>query len=242
MKIAIMHLGNLSQLIPATSVIKGINKQNIDTDITWIVNEKEFCDIFKYNKKVNKSITFEQFAKEKAVYDLFIHLYPYFPENICTNSTAEKSVGFLTSSHLDQFKEVLMGKGKFLNINILQLYFSVCGLTWKGEGYDIPYYPKSKTNNNRIGVSVANANIRKYVLKNLKIDNKKIWYVPHKKNVLKRMNEINKCKIIITDDLTTFHLSMAMRKYVYFLETFPLLTKLELFNNGEIHKVPMNRF
>ena len=74
----------------------------------------------------------------------------------------------------------------------------------------------------------------------LVIDKKKIWYIPYKKNIFKRMDEINRCKEIITDDLITFHLAMSMRKYVYYLETFPLTTRLELFGNGEICKVPMN--
>jgi len=125
-------------------------------------------------------------------------------------------------------------------MNIFQLYFILSGMTWGGEGYDIRYSPKTKTKPNKIGVSVANANIRNYVLDNLDIDKKRICYIPYKKNIFKRMDEINRCKKIITDDLITFHLALSMKKYVYYLETFPLSTKLELFNSGEVCKVPMN--
>ena len=134
----------------------------------------------------------------------------------------------------------MMGEKRFPKMSVLQLYFILSGLTWKGEGYDIGYCPKTKTQKNRIGVCVVNANVRNYVLDNLEIDNKKIWYIPYKKNIFKKMDEINRCKKVITDDLTIFHLAIAMRKYVYYLETFPLNTKLEFFNSGEVFKVPMN--
>ena len=240
MNIAITHLGNISQLIPATSVIRGIKKQEVDTKITWVVNRKELCYINKYNKDVSRTIPFSQFVSEEGEYDLLVNLYPYFPEDIKINSTIISTSGFYFHPYFDKFKKVFSENKECLDMNIFQLYFILSGLTWSGEEYDIRYYPKSKMKPNKIGVSVANANIRNYILDNLEVDKKKIWYIPYKKNIFKRMDEINRCKKIITDDLITFHLAMSMRKYVYYLETFPLSTKLELFNSGEICKVPMN--
>ena len=42
MEIAIVHLGNISQLIPATSVIRAIKKQDVYINITWVVERKGF--------------------------------------------------------------------------------------------------------------------------------------------------------------------------------------------------------
>ena len=240
MEIAITHLGNISQLIPATSVIKGIKKHDLNTRITWVVNKEEFCYINKYNKDVSRTIPFDQFISEKREYDLLVNLYPDFPEDIKINSTIIHTTGFYFHPYFDKFKKVFSENKETFDMNIFQLYFILSGMTWKGEGYDIRYNPKTRTRHNKIGVSVANANIRNYVLDNLEVDNKRIWYIPYKKNIFKRMDEINRCKKIITDDLITFHLAMSMKKYVYYLETFPLSTKLELFNSGEICKVPMN--
>ena len=61
-------------------------------------------------------------------------------------------------------------------------------MTWKGEGYDIKYYPRTKTKKSRIGMSAANANLRNYVSDNLEIDDKTIWHIPYKKNIFKRMH------------------------------------------------------
>jgi hypothetical protein len=240
MKIAIAHLGNISQLIPATSVIRGIKKHDINTKITWVVSKKDLCYINDYNKDVSRTISFDQFISESHKYDLLVNLYPDFPEDVKINSTIIHTTGFYFHSYFDKFKKVFSGNKEHFDMNIFQLYFILSGLKWSGEGYDIRYKPKNKVKANKIGVSVANANIRNYILDNLEVDNKKIWYIPYKKNIFKRMDEINRCKKIITDDLITFHLAMSMRKYVYYLETFPLSTKLEMFNNGEICKVPMN--
>ena len=241
MEIVIIHLGNMSQLIPATSVIKGIKKQQINTNITWVVEKKELCYFNNYNKDVKRTITIKQFVEEKKEYNLLINLYPYFPDDLDISPIIRNATGFYFHSYFDKFEKVFSGDSiDFPKMNLFQLYFILSGMIWKGEGYDIRYYPKTKTKSNKVGVSVANANVRNYILDNLEIDSKKIWYVPYKKNIFKRMDEINKCKKIITDDLITFHLSMSMRKYVYYLDTFTLSTKLELFNRGEICKVPMN--
>ncbi len=240
MEIAISHLGNVSQLIPATSVIRGIKKQHINTNITWVVEKKELCYFNKYNKDIKRTIDVRQFAEEEGEYDLLINLYPYFPKDLNIKPTIKHATGFYFHSYFDKFKKVFSGDMDFSDMNLFQLYFILSGLTWKGEGCDIRYYPRTKTKANKVGLSVANANIRNYVLDNLEIDSKKIWYIPYRKNIFKRMDEINRCKRIITDDLVTFHLAMSMRKYVYYLDTFTLSTKLELFNSGEICKVPMN--
>ena len=240
MEIAITHLGNISQLIPASSVIKGIKKYDVDTSLTWVVDKKEYCYINKYNKDVYRTIDLDTFLSENKTYDLLVNLYPNFPKKIKMGVDIKHVTGFYFHSNFDKFEKIFSGNKEIFDMNLFQLYFILCGMTWKGEGYDIRYHPKTKVRPNKIGVSVANANIRNYVLDNLEIDKKKIWYVPYRKNIFKRMDEINRCKKIITDDLITFHLAMFMKKYVYYLETFPLSAKLELFNNGEICKVPMN--
>ncbi|HUS49053.1 MAG TPA: hypothetical protein VMZ91_02755, partial [Candidatus Paceibacterota bacterium] len=67
-----------------------------------------------------------------------------------------------------------------------------------------------------------------------------IWHIPYKKNIFKKIDEINRCKEVVTDDMTTFHLSMAMKKYVYFLRSFPSNIKMEFFGSGQIFDVPLN--
>jgi len=236
MRVVILHSGPISELIIASSVNRGIEKQPISADITWVVL-KEHKYIFRYNKNINHVLSFEEFAEKEEEYDLLINLWP---GDISTKSIFKESTGFGCYVDFDKYKEAVMGSRYFPELSSLQLYFYLSGMTWRGEGYDINYYPRTKTKKNKIGVSAANANLRNYVLDNLEVDNKKIWYIPYKKNIHKKMDEINRCGKIITDDLTTLHLALSLRKYVYYLETYPHTLRLELFNNGKVYPIPYN--
>lgn len=235
MKIAIAHPGPISEVVAASSVNCGIKKQAVKTNITWVVAD-EYTYIFKYNKDVAKTITLGEFwDQDREEYDLFINLWPV---KVKTKAKIKESTGFGFYKEFDKYEGALFNTHTFSEMSNLQLYFHLSGLTWKGEGYDINYYPRTKAKKNRIGMSAVNANLRNYVLDNLEVDDKKIWYIPYKKNIFKKMDEINRCKKIITDDLLTFHLALAMRKYVYYLKTYPHTLRLETFNNGGIYPVP----
>ena len=236
MKIVITHLGNMTELIPVSSIIKNIKNKYSDTNITLV---SEYNTLFKYNVLIDKNLSFSEFKEKEEGYDLLINLYPYFPENLCKNIVVKEVIGFNYDDGLKQFEDIFFEGKRNYDMNIFQLYHKLAGLKWKGEGYEIGYYPRSKSRKNRIGISVANSNLRNYILDKLELKDRKISYIPYKKNVFKRLDELNKCEKIITDDLLVFHLAMSLRKYVHFLQTFPLSLKLELFNSGEIHKVSL---
>ena len=237
MKVAISHVGPISELVVATIVGKGIKKQLVDTNITWVVPEENKY-IFKYNKNINKVLSLGEFRdQEGEEYDLHINLWPV---EIKTKATVKEITGFGSYKEFDKYEGALLNTHSFPKMSNLQLYFYLSGMTWKGEGYDINYHPKTKAKKNRVGMSAANANLRNYVLDNLEVDDKKIWYIPYKKNIFKKIDEINRCKKIITDDLLTLHLALSLRKYVYYLETYPHTMKLEMFNSGQVYSIPYN--
>jgi len=236
MRVAIAHSGPMAELIVASIVSNGIKKQIEDVDITWIVPE-EHRYIFRYNKNVSRSFSFKEFKNQEKEYDVFINLWP---DNIETSAIIKEKTGFGYYKEFDKYEKAILGIDVIPKMSNLQLYFYLSGMTWKGEGYDINYYPKTKTRKNRIGMSAANVNLRNYVIDNLEVDNNKVWHIPYKKNIFKRMDEINRCNKIITDDLLTLHLALALRKYVYYLETYPHTLRLELFKSGQVYPVPYN--
>jgi hypothetical protein len=243
MEVAILHLGSMSQVIPATSVLKGMRKYDTPIAVTWVVNEDKVRYVNKYNSNVKRTISLKTFLKEKIRYDLLINLCPFgYFDFKDISSFAHVVTGFGFDSFFNSFEDVFVGAERKYDFNIFQLYYMLCGLTWKGQGYDLNYYPKTKTTKKRIGVSAANANLRNYILDNIELENNKIWYIPYRKNIFKRMDEINRCSKIITDDMTVFHLAMYLRKYVYFLKTYDINYNLEFFGNGQIHNVPTSVF
>jgi len=238
MKIVIVNLDSQSANIQATSVIRGIKKQNIESDIT-VVTSEECVDIYKYNRGINRVIPYSEFKEQSHYCDLFILLSSLFPFSCCPRLEVSDAIGFNFCDEVEKFKYGLWGMENF-DMNMFQLYYKLAGLKWKGEGYDIGYYPKTKTKKNRVGIAVANSNLRSYILNELKLDSSSVWNLPRKKNIFRKMDEINKCKRIITDDITIFHLAISLRKYVHFLKTFPLNFNLELFKSGEIYDVPLS--
>lgn len=239
MEIAIVHDGKPSHILPSTCILKRIVEKYPYLNITW-VSKSEYVYILQHNKHVSKSISIETFLDTDKEYDLMINLFPSFIfDKDDIKCSFKNAMGFYFDHTIEDLKDILIDEKISSDMNVYQVYYRILGAKWRGEGCDISYYPRSKQKKNRIGVSVANSNLRNYILDNLELDNSRIWYIPYRKNIFKRMDEINKCSKIITDDLLTLYLATILRKYVYFLETFPLSMKLEFFGMGETYKVKL---
>jgi hypothetical protein len=242
MKILITNFGTVVDNIASSSVLKRLKGRVESPDITWCVKQKDHKNIFKYNKSINKVISLEELISLEETFDLLINLNPFLPHKICNKIKIIDTLGFGFNEENKSFETVIEGDKELVGMNVFQMYYKLAGMTWKGEGYDIGYNPRSRSKKNRAGVAVAHANLRNYLSEELDLDSMKLWHIPYKKNIFKKMDEINRCSKIVTDDMLTLHLAVSLRKYVYFLKTSSTNTKLELFGNGEIYEVPKKIF
>ncbi len=242
MKILITNLGTTVDNITSSSVLKRLKRRLESTDITWCVKTKDDKNVFKHNQSIQKVISLEELMNLEETFDLLINLDPFLPHKICNKVKIINTLGFGFNEDVNSFESVINGDKQMKGMSAFQMYYKLAGMTWKGEGYDIGYYPRSRSKKNRAGIAVANANLRNYLTDEIELGSMKLWHIPYKKNVFKRMDEINKCSKIVTDDMLTLHLSLALRKYVYFLKTNPINTKIEFFGNGEIYEVPKRFF
>jgi len=238
-KILVIHLGTLIENFIASSVLRGLCKKYVNPEITWVTATKNIGSIFKYNKKIKNVLTFKQLEKNKDTFDLLINLSPALEHEICPDVKIKDVKGFDFSKRSDDFFEIFYNN-KTTQLNYFQLYYKLAGLNWKGEGYSIAYYPRNHCKKNRVGISVANANLRNYVSEKLDLKPNKLWHIPYKRNIFKKIDEINRCKKIITDDFITFNVAVFLRKYVYFLKTCSYNVKLEFFKQGKIFPIPVN--
>jgi hypothetical protein len=85
------------------------------------------------------------------------------------------------------------------------------------------------------GVAMKDDRIRNYIYSNLKLDKTRLWKIPFKHNILKQIDETNRCKSIITDDFVIFNIALSLRKNVEYIIRKPPAFKLELFGSGNIH-------
>jgi len=242
MKILIVNLGTLTENIVATSIVKTLIKKVEKPHITWCVASDNIKYIFDYNKNINKVISFDELQQSNSVFDVLVNLSSFFPHEKCKNLKAKNVIGYQFSDNVRDFGDIIEGNKENTSMNLFQMLYKLTGLTWRGEGYDLGYFPRSKSKFNRVGIAVAHVNLKNYIIDELQIETKKLWHIPYKKNIFKKMDQINKCKKIITDDILIFHLSMYLHKYVYFLQTMPLFAKMEFFGTGILYKVPNKIF
>jgi len=239
MKILITHLGDITDNFIASSILKGLHKKYDNPEITWVTRSNRIKSLFKYNKRVKNTLIFNELINKDETFDLLINLCPNFNHKLCKNVKIKDATGFSFQKEFDEYIHYLY-LNKTTKLNYFQIYYNLSQLKWKGEGYDIAYYPKTKSKNNRAGIAIAHNNLRSYVTNELDLKTFKKWDIPYKTNIFRRMDEVNKCKSIVTDDFLTFNIAVCLRKYVYFLQTFPYNIKLEFFNQGEIFNVPIN--
>ncbi len=242
MKIAILDYGKPWHVLASTSLIKGLNKKFPDNNITFFVNH-ESLPIIQYNSKIEPVSGY--IHKTDDVFDFVLNVTPTI--EACNFSSEIKSsckLGFIekigniafANKEAEEYFDI-MHNGVTTERHMLQVLYRVAGLTWKGEGYDLVYYPKNKTKRNRTGIAISHDALRHFVKNNLKLEMSELYSVPMKKDIFKRMDEINRCMNIITDDLFVLHASIALRKDVEFLDTKGLTTRIEFFGNGNYYRI-----
>ena len=242
MKILITNLGTILDNIVSSSILTALVRKVSSPNITWCVKYDTDKYIWTYNKNIKRVVSLSELISVDDEFDLLINLNSFFPHEICDKIKVKDALGLSFHKEDNYYRSILDFQREDNSISLLQVYYNLAGMTWKGEGYNIGYYPKSKSKKNRVGIAVAHANLRNYLTEELDLSSMNLWHIPYKKNIFKRMDEINKCSKIVTDDLLTFHLAVSLKKYVYFLKTFPISTKLEFFGKGEVHDVPNRIF
>jgi len=229
MDILFVNFGNQSDCFISTSVVKGLYREYKEPDIFCVVEDDNTKVIFDYCPHIKGTFTINNiFNLPVKNFDLLISYGQYstgrihaFDESIQVQET--KSV------FGNNYFDILYGNLK-TGKNIFQVYYNIAGLKWCGESFNFKYYPKNKTKKNLVGLALVNSNLRNYVKDNL-VGEEKLWDIPFKKNILRKIDEVNRCYQIITDDFLTMNLAIYLKKEIFFLKTVPYNTRLEFFNS-----------
>lgn len=244
MRLLIIHTGDACECFIASSIFRGFNaNDNINKyPEIYVISGDQYCSsIFEHNKHVKKVYRMDNLPNEifKILFDKIIVLHPSVDKSLIESLQSSEKLGFHCSEDSDYYFDILYGNKKS-KMNMFQVYFKMSGMSWHGQRYDFSYFPKSRSKENRTGLAVANANLRNYIVDKLKLDESKLWMIPYKKNIFRKMDEINKCKRIITDDFFTMNIASHLKKSIYFLKTIPYMTRIEMFGNGYVYNVPPN--
>jgi len=242
MNIAVLNFGEPWLVLASTSLIRGLLKKFPEANISFFVSQ-DSLPIVQFNRKVTP---ISGYAYNKNVnFDFAVNMTPTVEaSDFMAEIGAKDQTGFLEKNgdifSINKDAEEyfsIMHKGQSSERHLLQVLYKLVGLTWRGEGYDLAYYPKNKTNKYRTGIAITHDSLRQFVKNNLKLEMSELHSVPIRKNLLKKMDEINRCMNVITDDLFILHASIALRKNVEFLDTSGLSTRVEFFGRGNYYRI-----
>lgn len=241
MNILFTHLGTPSECLIATSLLKGVVSSFQNSKVHVIVQDERCVDLFKFNERVrgvyNSNYLPEWLASTD--FDVLLNLHPAFTKEDSDLFRIKEKRGFWFCPEHQFFQDVIYG-GKKASISLFQAYYRLAGMKWRGQGYDLSYRPQTRSNKTKTGLAVANMNLKRYVVNHLKLDQTRLWTIPLRENVFKRLDELNRCGSIVTDDFFTMNLALFLRKKVHFLKTVPYPMKLEFFGRGQVYEVPNN--
>ena len=182
MRIAILHDGPLSEIVAASSLNIGIKNRYDMSEITWVIPE-EYKYIYKYNKEVDNTLSWTDVERgDYRKFDLVINLWPTVDAHKVESSFY---TGFGEHDDFDKYVGIFDNDVEKIGMNIFQFYYYLSGITWKGEGYSLNYYPRNKMSKKRIGIDIVNLNLRECVYKNLNKNWGVVCRIPHKKNIFR---------------------------------------------------------
>jgi len=242
MKFLVIHNGEPWQSLAATSLIRGLKHRHENCLIDWATSVDSYC-LFQFNK--NLSEVYIGLGPFKGSYDVAINLTPTIEAvNSLEKISAISKIGFIkkndhvgvSDSENEYMLQVFSGKEN-TSKNIFQMYYRLADMKWKGEGYDLSYFPRNRMKKRRTGIAVKDVSLRSYVKENLNLDYSELWHVPLRSDLLKRIDEINRVKHLITDDLFCVHAGIAMRKHVEFLDMNNFNMSIEFFSKGHSYKI-----
>jgi len=175
---------------------------------------------------------------KRKTFDLVINLHPNFSEITHFPISAKEKLGFNYTIEGIKAYNLLYINNRKINKSLFQIYYKLAHLTWAGEGFDFYYYPKAKAKKSTTGTAIINRNLKKYIVNRLHLDLSQVKDIPDHNNLFRRLDALNKCSDVITDDFFTLNLALYLRKGVFFLEAIPLNTQIELFGQGKVFPVP----
>jgi len=225
-KIVIVQYGQ-EEVFPLLSMIIGLHKAFPKSCIIW-AGDSFFSDFIHYNKRIEYIIDISQEFSLKT-------LEVVFGADICVNASrttvakqfassidAKQTYGFSRNVPISRKAEFLQNvlSGKLsTKKTLLQIYYDLADLRWRGEGYGLSYYPKIK--------QIAKCGL---FLKNYDTEQSDCTKINMPENPLKCLDIINKFQEIVTDDLFTAHASIALRKKCTLLGNWTF--QMEFFGKG----------
>lgn len=230
-KFVIIQYGDAAEVFPLLSLVIGLQKEHPNSHIIW-AGDPSLSDLIRYNKRVKRFIDIEQeftiktlqivFGAEICVNTSSSPLAKRFASNVNAKSVIGFDQNGATSQQSEFFKNVITGKISTKK-TALQLYYDLVGLRWRGEGYGLSYYPKTRQTE-RCGAFMT-----------IHDEPKGCSTIRMPEKVLSKLDTLNRYTEIVTDDVFSAHASIALRKQCTLVGD--LSYQMEFFGRGSLEGV-----
>jgi hypothetical protein len=236
MNTLLIQNGGAVDALPTTSLIRRLLGNGASVHV---ITNRELAGVIACIPQVKVDILP---AVEVGTYDLAINLHPDpLGGELMNRVHADEKRGYgFDGEHivfLDRCAD-LHYRATRLGIptdkNLFQLLYGMAGETWRGEGYDVRYYPRNRQNKSLVGLCVKDPVLRGFISRNISVTGI-VKPLPLKRSVVKQMDEINRCKRLVTDDEGCMHIGVALRKRVEFITRRPPAHAIEMFGFGSVH-------
>jgi hypothetical protein len=237
----VLQVGQLSDSMLITGIVRKLAE---DHEVHCVVDHTT-AELLRYNKNVATSGVDAPTLKDS--YDIAIN---FSPQVTCTEimelANADVKFGYgKLDDNLSFFNQgaELHYKYRYIGAptrtNLLQLTYNLAGMKWQGEGYYLAYFPRNRAKKSLTGLVIRDQLLRTYIRENIKLAKSRIHVVPFKRDVLKQVDEINRCKNLVTDDYGILHLGLALRKNVEMIVKRKPTFGVEFFGSGNLHVFDM---
>ena len=236
MKTLVIQNGTTSDAMLTNSLLTRMVR---DGDAVHCITSQNAGEIFSLIKGVKVSFLPEIDISEQ--YDMAVNLYPEPRSGMIMNRVhahVKRGYGF-DGEHivfLDKSSDLhyrITRFGIYSNSSLFQLVYGMAGLTWKGEGYNLQYTPRNRQRKSLTGLCIKDLDLRNFILQHLLV--KEMRTIPIRQSVAKQIDEINRCKNLVTDDEGCMHVGLSLKKHVEYVSKRPTSYGLEMFKNGNIH-------
>ena len=147
----------------------------------------------------------------------------------------------LLKNYLDsKYENVVHISDIIYKIQEHSIWSLICGVF--NVNSDLPNFKfnfpnKAKNNKSDSGVAIKDDRLRMYVKTAFFADNNRLWHIPVRLNLLKRYDECNTVRSIVTDDIFCALSGYSMGKDVIFLKTHNVLPNISILNKLHIQDV-----
>lgn len=224
MKKILLSLPQIEWSCFLASHIQGIMRKFVDGPVSFDLLEKNVMDSLTFSHVVGVHSCVEMCSLNQP-YDMVVNLDtdPMLAEYF--NSKYENVVNMQAAIYGNESKSIWSSISDAFQV---QCEFPI---------FQFSFLNKTRNNRSESGVAIKNDSLRMHIKNAFFADDNRLWHIPVRINLIKRYDECNTAKNIVTDDIFCALSACHMGKDVIFLKTNSAVPNIAVANKIHVQNV-----